>query len=410
MDYESIFIARQPIFDVDQEVWGYELLFRQSGDAQTAQITDQDQATSSVIIDGLSLALQDIDPDKKALINFPANMIRQGVGLALPKEQCIIEILETVDPEPEIIQALQDLKKEGFTLALDDYIGEPGFEPFIELADIIKVEVMGVAPVKIPAMAMKLKNLGCQLLAEKVEDEKMYNLTKKVGFTLFQGYYFSKPEIVPGRKIAAGAAAKVQLLKALSSPDIEVDELAKIVETDPSLSYRLLMFINSTAFSLRAEVSSLQQAISLLGIVPFKKWSMVLLLSEMNTTPKGAEMAFTSLVRASFLERLVDSGVKAPYPKNTMFLLGLLSALDALLQQEMSVIIENMPLDKGMKAALCGEENEVRGYLNLLFAVERGEWPQLRELLLEREIDFQLAAKLYREANTWAKKTLAMSK
>ncbi|MGE4297425.1 MAG: EAL and HDOD domain-containing protein [Desulfovibrionaceae bacterium] len=408
--YEPIFIARQAIYTPARDIWGYELLFRHSGEAKTAHVTDADTATSKVIADGLSLALTGVPQDKRVLINFPSKLILDDSALALPKERCVVEILETVDPEPNIIAACQRIKDAGYTLALDDYVGQAGFEALVALADIVKVEILGMAKPQLIKLTQQLKKLGRSLLAEKVEDKETFDLCKQLGYQYFQGYFFSKPEVVPGRKIASGALAKLQLLQALNRESSEFSELARIISMDISLSYRLLKFINSAAFSLQRKIQSIDQAVTLLGKEPLRQWAMIVVVSDMDTSPKAGEMAFAAIQRARFLEKLWGNMKKKPQSKEAMFMLGLFSRLDAMLDQRMEDVLEGMPLDDMILDALLGKENAARDCLVLLDAVEQGDWDSVTELLDLYGVDSAQAAIHYIEASTWASQMLGFAK
>jgi EAL and modified HD-GYP domain-containing signal transduction protein len=404
--YEPIFVARQPIFDAKLNVWGYELLFRHSGDAKTANVTDQNLATSKVIADGFSLALQGLSPGKRVLINFPAKLIADGTALALPKENCVVEILETVKPTPRVLEACSKLKEAGYTLALDDFVGQPGFEPFLEFADLIKVEILGQTREQIKAITSRFKKTKIKLLAEKVEDKETFEFVKKLGYDYFQGYFFSKPEIVPGRKIASSAMAKIELLKLLNQQDCEFDALSKVIGRDISLSYRLLRFINSSAFSLRYKVESITQAITLLGLRPLKQWAMVVLMSDIDASPRGEVLIYFSLQRARFLEQIQRFMPQRPFQPETMFLLGLFSKLDALLGLPMADILKDMPLDEEVSRALCGIGSEAQTWLELLDSVERGEWETVQDIIRAYTLPPQGCAVEYMKASTWAHHTL----
>jgi len=408
--YEPIFVARQPIFDVKLNIWGYELLFRHSGESQTAKITDQNLATSKVIADGFSLALQGLAPGKRVLINFPAQLILDGTAMALPSENCVVEILETVSPTPAVLEACTKLKESGYTLALDDFVGQPGYEALIELADIVKVEILGQSHEQIEAVTEQLRHYRCKLLAEKVEDKQTFEYVKSLGYDYFQGYFFSKPEIVPGRKIAASAVAKMQLLNTLSRSDCTFDELATVIGRDISLSYRLLKFINSSAFSLRFKVESIIQAINLMGLRPLKQWAMVVLMSDIDSSPRGEELIYFSLQRAKFLEQIHRFMPSQEFRTDTMFLLGLFSKLDALLGLEMREILKDMPLDEPIKMALCGASNDAKTWLELMDSVEHGDWDTVQTIIKHYSLPAASCAVEYMKASTWAHGTLGQAK
>jgi EAL and modified HD-GYP domain-containing signal transduction protein len=408
--FEPIFVARQPIFDRNQNIWGYELLFRHSGTAGTAKVTDPDVATAKVIADGFTLALTGMPPGRRTLINFPQNLILRGTAYALPKDICVVEILETVKATPEIVDACKKIKEAGYILALDDFVGQPGFEEILKIADIVKVEILGQSTPNIIKISQSLKKSGTKLLAEKIEDQKAFQLTKSLGYEYFQGYYFSKPEIIPGRKISASQISKMRLLQALTREDAETKELAKIIEGDLSLSYRILRFMNSAAFGLAKTLTSVEQAVSLLGRRPLKQWIMVVSLSDLAPTPRAEELSFQSIQRGRYLETLVSAMPKPIMPKDTAFLLGLFSKLDALLNQPMEQILGDLPLEDDIKSALVGQQNPARKLLNFLEAVEAGAWDTTAEALAAYGVNQADAAVLYAKSTSWTQKILGQSK
>ncbi len=408
--YDPIFVARQPIYDTDNDVWGYELLFRHSGDTGVAQVADNDLATSKVIADGFTLAMGGTPPEKRALINFPARLLLDDTALALPKDRCVVEILEDVIPSEEILAACKRLKDAGYLLALDDFTGQEELKPLLSMVDIIKVEVLGMSKSELMKVASGLKKYSATLLAEKIEDRDTLAIARSLGFTLFQGFYFCRPEIVPGRKISATMVAKVQLLGALSKPEVEFDELAQIISRDVSLSYRLLQFINSSAFSFRTKIQSISQAVTLLGLGPFRQWSMVVVMSDMDMTPKGEELTYLSLQRARFLEQIGCRASSLVYSTDTMFLLGLFSKLDALLGQEMAEVLDKMDLEDEIKAALCGDNNNpAYRWLLLLQSVESGDWQGVDEFMAEKQLRPKICAVEYLRASSWARQILGLA-
>ncbi len=287
--YDRIYVARQPIFTDEMNIWGYELLFRH-GEAQSAVFTDGDLATTQVIADGFALGVRGMGSKIKALINFPRNVLIGRSPYVLPSERCVVEILETVLPEDNVMEACRELKANGYTLALDDFVGDPGFEPLCEIADIIKVDILGKTPSDVMSLVNGLKGYKAWLLAEKVESIDMFNVCRHLGFKYFQGYFFSKPEIVPGRKISASQSAKIKLLKELNESEAERSRLVEIIQTDLSISYRLLKYINSARFTLCGKIESIQRAVNMLGQQSLRQWLQVVILSDVNSTGKGQEL------------------------------------------------------------------------------------------------------------------------
>ena len=405
---KPIFVARQPIFDTKEVVWAYELLFRGSAQAKESGVSlqEDDLATATVIADGFALAFSGMDKSKKAFINFPQRLLLDDSVYALPREICVVEVLETITPTPSIIASLTQIKSRGYTLALDDYIGQPGFEEIIALADIIKVDVLGMEPTKLMALAGELHKTGCRLLAEKVEDRNTYDLCKDLGFSLFQGFFFSRPETMSGSKVPTPVLAKMRLLRALSGPDFDVRELSRILSTDPTLSYRLLNFINSAAFSLRSKIESIQQALTLLGSQQIKQWFLAVIVSDFDSSSKVQEAAFTSLQRARYMENMSRLLGSRFFPTETLFLLGLFSKLDVLLAQPMEKLLQGIPLNRDVEAALLGQTSPYGPWLKLVEDIELGRWEEVTAFLLDRELDDEASASNYAEAIEWTQTLL----
>jgi len=408
--YESVFVARQPVFHPDETVWGYELLFR-SGEENIATITDHTAATASVIADGVTLALDGMPPQARILINFPEELLLQDAGFALPKENCVVEILENVRPSREALAAVKRLKDEGYTIAVDDFFGQPELRPFLEMADIIKIDVLELDsdPVRIAKAIDGLAEGKAQLLAEKVEDIQTFHALKGLGFSLFQGFFFSKPEIIPGRKLTANEMTKLQLLAELSSPEFEPARLAEILQSDPSLSYRLFRFINAAGFGLRNKVTSLKRAIDMMGMLKAKQWLRTVIMADMNTTPKAIELSFMAVQRAKFMESICGIKRQGRCDPDVMFICGLFSLLDTMLGIDMERILQKLPLHDSIVEGLTSK-GEINDMLGLAMSYERGRWYEAGDTLRSRGIETQDVDNIYAEAWAWALAMLGNAK
>lgn len=400
--YEPVFVARQPIFTPELRVWGYELLFRHGRQAPEAAIADGEVATARVVADGYALVHEGAHSSRKLLVNFPAKSLLDGTARALPCDRVVIEILETVQPEPEILDACRRLKADGYSLALDDFVGAPGFEALLELADIVKVDVLGMSTERIEAVFAALQPYGSELLAEKVENRAMFEHACELGFGLFQGYFFSRPEIVPGRKITMSQLARLRLLGDLSDSRIDVAGLARIVASDPGLSHRLLRHLSSAAFGRRGPVRSISQAALYLGRTSLRQWLRVVLISDLGTTPVSQEAALRAMQRARFLQRIAEVSRSRTESADSLFMLGLLSLVDAILGLPMQDVCDGLPLHDRHRAALCGEPSATRTWLDLVCALEQAEWSAAMTMLRELGVAPETAAAMYAEANAWA--------
>ncbi|WP_051822624.1 EAL and HDOD domain-containing protein [Desulfonatronum thiodismutans] len=404
--YLPIFIGRQTVYDTRLNVWGHELLFRSGGTENVARFSDPEQATAMVITEGFSMATESIPKGRKIFINYPKGLLLKNAPLALPREDCVIEVLETVEPTPEIIAALSTLKDNGYTIALDDYVGQPGYDPLLKLADIIKVDLLGRPWTEIIKIGQKLHKYKCLLLAEKVEDRPTLELATSLGFSFFQGFFFSRPEIITGRSIPTAAVNRIRLIHELSAKDFEVSEVAKIISQDPGMSFRLLKHINSVFYSFRHNIRSIAQAVTLMGSRAVKQWAMLSMLADLGSEGKIQELLFSSVHRARFLEILAAETNHRKNPPDTMFLLGLFSNLDAMLNLPMEDILVHLPLEKEISAALCGEENFMRQWIKMTIAVERGDWASVKSMIDYFRLDEQKTALNHLQAADWAYKML----
>lgn len=404
---QDVYVARQPIFRKDGSTWGYELLFRGSGDAQTAAIVDDTRATLQVITDGFLIGSADIDPGKHLLVNFPQELLEDDSALALPASMCVVEVLETVRPTAEVLEGLARLKAEGYTLALDDYAREEELTPFMAHVDIVKADIMqtGTDPDMLRQLADEIRAQGCIPLAEKVEDHDSFGKCFKAGFELFQGFFFSKPVVIPGRKLSSSQTTRLQLLHKLGAPDLDPEELTNILQSDPSLSYRLLQTINSAGYGLRNKVDTVRRAINFLGVRHIALWLRAVLLSDIGGSREAEQLAFLSVHRARFLESIADEGLCSENGE-TMFMLGLFSLLDALLGMEMEDVLAPMPLSDEIKCALTGRDCPLSKMLELVRCLERGTRADCAADVESICSNTDALNRLYTEAMVWTGKAL----
>ena len=406
---EALFIARQPIFLPDQTIWGYELLFR-SGEENVAQVADGTQATASVIADGLALAAEGMSPEHKILINFPEQLLIEDAGFALPRDRCVIEVLETVQARGEVLQAVRRLKDAGYTLAVDDYTGQSGLAPLLELAEIVKIDILGLDAIpKNIYSAFPALPRSATLLAEKVEDLETFNVLRQQDFSLFQGFFFSKPEVIPGKKLTAVETTKFQILSELAKPELEPNRLAEILQSDPSLTYRLFRYINSAGMGLSQKVTSAKRAIDMMGMLQIKQWLRSVIIADLNPSPKAGELAYLAVHRARFLESICSySNVNVCMP-DTLFMTGLFSLLDAMLGMDMKKILKLLPLEESVEEALLGR-GDLHGLLRLATSYERGAWGETSGRLEKLGLDSFQAELLYVQSRSWAQKMVGMAR
>ncbi len=392
----DIFVARQPIFKPDMSVFAYELLFRGGSDLEDAVVVDGDSATSQVLLHCfVDIGLENIVGRHKAFINLTRTFLSNADLLSsAPPDQLVLEVLEDIEPNDEIIRTLQALKKSGHTIALDDFVYDRKFEPFIELADIIKIDVRAISPDQIEQHVSRLKNGRIKLLAEKVEDYDEFEFLKGLGFDYYQGYFFSRPKIVSGKTVSPNQLAVLNLVAKINNPDIEVDELSEVIASDLSLSHRMLKFINSPASGLRTRVDSIPQAVVLLGLSTIKNWVTILALA--TGSKKPTELGTTALIRAKCCE-LLAKAVKLNKPES-FFTVGLFSSLDAMLDQPLEVLLQELPLSEETNQALLEQQGVFGEALRCTIAMERNDF----SVIQFEGLGVNDLSEIYLQAVSWA--------
>jgi len=397
-----VFVARQPIYDRKQAVWGYELFFRHSSQAQEAQISDHDAATAYMATDGVAIALEGIRNGQKLLVNCSSSFVLKKLVYALPAERCLVDLVVR-QGDPALTEACCKLAEAGYGISLD----LPAPSSLIKIASIVKLDVSRIAIADIEKLVAHLRPFSCTLLGEKIETEEAYKQLLALGVQLFQGYYFCRPVMLPGRKLSTTTTSKLKLIGELSQADFDLTRVNEIIMHDPVLSYRLLSFINSAYFSQRGKITSVQKAILLLGHLPLKYWLMAVLLAEKGLEPRVSELYFTSVQRGRFLELLSQKSLLLKSQKEPLMLLGLFSQLDAMLGQPMAAIVEAMALDPEVKAALRREDVPGRQWIELVEGIEHGRWQAAHQILVAHGLKTSDAAICYNNASLWTTEFLA---
>ena len=367
------FIARQPIFDKRLRVFAYELLFR-GGPQNFYQA--RNHAASSVIADSLTLFdLQTLTGQARAFINVDELALRLGAPRLLPANRIVVEILESVKPTDEIVGICRELRQDGYSLALDDFLGEPALQPLVDLVQYLKVDFTLLDAEGRKRVAEQFRGNGISLLAEKVETQNDLDEARNLGYCYFQGYFFCKPSMLETRDIPGNKLVQLQLISAVAAPELNYDAIESLLKQEPSLLYRLLRYLNSPAIGLRAEVHGIRHALTLLGETEFRRWVSIFAVIALSSG-KPPELIHTALTRAFFCE---DFSAPAGFRDKSalMFLMGLLSVSDALLDKPIKEVLQSLPIDPEVKSALCGGENRYRDLYEVLLALERAEWPKL---------------------------------
>ncbi len=374
----DVFVARQPIFDSRTSVYAYELLFR-SGAENVFSSSDPDAATARVMADSSSLfGLDSLTAGRRAFVNVTRRVLIEGLCLLLPKDWLVVELLETIEPDPEVVAACRDLKDAGYPLALDDFVDRPDYAPLIELADFIKVDFMASGPEERRRLAERYGS-NAHMLAEKVETANDVQTGLEIGYEYFQGFFFCKPEMISRNEIPGFKLNYLRLLEQISHPDLDFDQLQRIVGQDVSLTVKLLRLLNSAAFGFQHEVKSVKQALVLLGELQVKRWATLLALVDI-AQDKPPELVITCLIRARLCELLAPIVGHADR-KHDLFLVGMFSLLDAIVGRPVEELISEMPLSDEIRRGLLDDASPLGRVRLLAVALERGNWDQIPRLV-----------------------------
>jgi c-di-GMP-related signal transduction protein len=397
----DVFVARQAILDVKQEVYGYELLYR-SSDQNRYTGVDGDEASLAVIRNVLLVIGSDtISGRNKIFVNFTKNLLLRGVASLLPSEIGVVEILEDVESGPELIKELKQLRTQGYTLALDDFILQGNEDnPFLELADIIKVDFRQAGLEERAEIARRLLRGGrAKLLAEKVETREEVSQAIEMGYSLFQGYFFCKPVIIARRDIPGYKINYLRILKELGAEALNFKSLQDIISHDPALALKLLKYINSSYFSTKQKVTSIKRALEFLGENEIKKWASIAVVMEFGKD-QPFELLRLSLLRARMSETIAHS-LGLSKEKASLFLMGLLSHMDVLLGRPMEEVLEEIPIGAAPKDALLGKPNKYKEIFDLVVAYEMADWASIPELTSRLGMDQNEVSPIYWESQEW---------
>lgn len=371
---EEAFIGRQAILDQQKNVYAYEILFRSGLKNAFDPNLDGNVATQSVMVNAmLDFGMNKLVSDKRAFINFTEQNLLTRAPKLLPSETVVVEILENVQPTSEILEVVKELKEAGYKIALDDFVLLPGYEPLIEMADIIKVDFRITNSPEERKKMRKILPKHVRLLAEKIETEEEFQQALTYGYVLFQGYFFCKPTILQQKRLTSNALSKMRLLREINRQNVDFSAITGVISSDTNLVHKLLTYINSAGVGLANHVSNLKQATVLLGASGVRRWVTLVSLQTFSED-KPPELFTLSLMRAKFCE-LIAAKLKRPgLTADTGFLLGMFSLLDVLLNLPMEEVLKEVNLSDELTDALLGKDNDLRRLLDLVIAYEKGDW------------------------------------
>ena len=396
----DVFLARQPIFDRNMNVYAYELLFRRGSGENFFDAVDQEKASTEVLTHGFfSMDIQQVASGRRVFVNFTQELLLSGLAHLLPKEFLTVEILETVEPVPAIVHACEKLVAAGYSLALDDFVFAEKYQPLINLADIIKLDYLNSTKQQRERLFRSQVPGRVRLLAEKVETQAMLDEAIASGCVYFQGYFFSKPVILHGKDIAHSQLARLQLMQEIQNSELDWTILEDVFRREVGLAYKLLKYINSPVFGLRGQVASIAHAMKMLGQREMAKWLMLMVFRSLGEQ-KPAEVMATAVIRARFGELLAQQ-VDFPVMPATVFLTGMFSLLDVFLGRPMEELIREMPIDDKVRAVLGGEPGPATDLHRLVLAYEKGDWPTVVSLAGVFGMKGSAVAKAYSGALAW---------
>jgi len=315
----------------------------------------------------------------------------------LPPTQTVAEILETVEPEDRVVAACKRLKAAGYLIALDDFAPNDPRQPLVEFADIIKVDIRATRTEERAGMMRRLGSPKCKMLAEKLETPHEFQQARNMGFSYFQGYFFCRPELVVGHEVPSSRLHYIRLLEMVSRTEIDMHELEKMLKQEASIAYRLLRYLNSPLFGFALEIKSIRHAMAVLGEREMRRWvRLVVAVGAAEQT--CSELVVMGLARARFCELL---SVRLQSDTD-LFLMGLLSIMDAILEVTMDVLLEQLPVDREIKAALLGQNSTLRPLYQLMLAQEAGEWAHSSELAKQLKLRDEEVSLTWWQSLQWA--------
>jgi c-di-GMP-related signal transduction protein len=395
------YVARQPILAADEKVLGYELLFQQ-GQAEDNLIVSDTESVTCAIIDTLNvIGLGVLCDGRSAFIDCTHQMLLMEYFALLPPK-VVVEIQNSVPADDAVVAVCQRLKEGGYLIALDDFVLSDPREALVPFADFIKIDIKKVATTESATMVARYGNKACRMLAQKVETRQDFATAKKSGFTEFQGYFFRHTEHLRARQIPASQASYLRLLRAVSKPEVDFSEIEDLIKREPALCYRLLRYLNSPLLGLSTQVLSIRHALNLLGERELIRWIRMATAMVMGQD-KSSDLVLSSLVRARFCELIAP---KVKHGESDLYLMGLLSLMDVILEAPMGVVIEELPLSLDTKAQLLGSKNGAKTILSpvydLMVARETGDWERVTKLGKDLNLSLYFMAESYNEAMRWA--------
>jgi EAL and modified HD-GYP domain-containing signal transduction protein len=401
------FIARQPIFDTNTSVYGYELLYR-SSTRNSYDGSNLDEASLQSIVDSYMFSGGgNITEGKIAFINFTRSTLIKDCAFLLPRESTVIELVESVRPDHDVLNACRKAKDGGYRIALDDYAHNDHQEALTDFADLIKVDFLATSEQEQQRLAERFRARGKLLCAEKVETWEVAKRAAEMGYTYFQGYFFGHPVILTGHDIPASKLHYLRLIHEIHQPELQIRKLEELISGDLSLTYKLLRYLNSAAFAFTREIGSVRQAIVQLGAQGIRKWMSVIALVQISNGCV-TELVNRALIRASICESIANStGMRSG--NADLYLLGLFSCLDAILGRSLPEVLAELSITREIKIALLRGEGMFGEIFKCALAYENGNWDEACERAAKLQIEDAQLPGMYRTAVSHASEAFRMA-
>jgi len=401
----EIFLARQPLLDRQGGLVAYELLFR--GDrTDRAEISSDFQASSTVVHHTLAgIGIETVLGKVQGYLNVDREFLLSNLIELLSPRQIVLEILETVSPTPDVLARMVELRTRGFRLALDDFVGfGPGVESLLERVDIVKIDLLRVPVESLPVMVARLHRWPVTLLAEKVESPAQFRLARDLGFELFQGYYFARPELLTARQHPNPEKVHLLRLLALIMADSDILALEAEFRRHPMLAFNLLRMVNSAALGLRTRIDSLRHALVLFGRRSLQNWMQLALYSNTGSGGGSTPLLQMAAVRGKLMESLMQAETQADQPDlDAAFLTGILSLLEALFEMPQETVLENLYVSEEVRLALLERGGRLGRLLALAELLERDDPKALRyQLLAMPHLSVSSLLQMQIDAFAWA--------
>ena len=402
----SVYVARQPIFEVGRGLYGYELLYRRDLSIDHADGDDTHMSADVIANALLGVGIRNISGGRLVFVNFSRGQLLDRSWELFDPESVVIELLERVECNCETLSACREMTSAGYKLALDDFVADERMHPLVELASIVKIDVLNRPVADLRGVADQLRSSGVRLLAERVEKASVRDVCTDLGYELFQGYLFSRPETLTKSDVSASHLAVIQLLNLLQNPDTPDSALDAAFQSDVALCYKLLRIVNAAALGGRS-IKSIPHAVRLVGREMLHRWLAVLLVSSLGRSGDvSRELALTAITRARMCE-LVTVASAERRQAGSAFIVGLLSLLDVLLEIPMPTILARLELSEDVKGALLARHGPLGTPLQLVEAYEKANWDAARGLALESAVPLDMIPTLYFDALHWASEQIA---